>query len=137
MEVRLQRRFPAFPGGFPGAALLLLRAVFSAALLLQGVAYVRGPGVAGWLMGAAAFVASGLLALGLLTPIVAVAVAACAAGSVLSLLPSATPTLFESPLSLAFGGTMLLVILFLGPGAYSLDARLFGRREIIIPRTRS
>ncbi len=25
------------------------------------------------------------------------------------------------------------VIALLGPGAYSLDARLFGRREIIIP----
>lgn len=26
-----------------------------------------------------------------------------------------------------------LAIILLGPGAYSLDARLFGRREIIIP----
>lgn len=29
-----------------------------------------------------------------------------------------------------------LSLLFLGPGAFSLDARLFGRREIIIPESR-
>jgi uncharacterized membrane protein YphA (DoxX/SURF4 family) len=29
-----------------------------------------------------------------------------------------------------------LALLFLGPGAFSLDARLFGRREIIIPESR-
>jgi uncharacterized membrane protein YphA (DoxX/SURF4 family) len=27
-----------------------------------------------------------------------------------------------------------VALLFLGPGAYSVDARLFGRREIVIPR---
>jgi hypothetical protein len=27
-------------------------------------------------------------------------------------------------------------LILLGPGAYSLDARLFGRREIIIPESR-
>jgi hypothetical protein len=26
-----------------------------------------------------------------------------------------------------------VAVVFLGPGAFSLDARLFGRREIIIP----
>ena len=26
-----------------------------------------------------------------------------------------------------------IALIFIGPGAYSLDARLFGRREIVIP----
>jgi hypothetical protein len=29
--------------------------------------------------------------------------------------------------------TMVLAIIGLGPGAFSVDARVFGRREIIIP----
>ena len=32
---------------------------------------------------------------------------------------------------------MSISILLLGPGAFSLDARLFGRREIIIPQVSS
>lgn len=32
---------------------------------------------------------------------------------------------------------MSLTLVLLGPGAFSLDARLFGRREIIIPDGRS
>jgi hypothetical protein len=28
---------------------------------------------------------------------------------------------------------MLVAVIVLGPGAFSVDARLFGRREIIIP----
>jgi hypothetical protein len=31
---------------------------------------------------------------------------------------------------------MGLTIALLGPGAYSVDARLFGRREIVVPRAR-
>jgi uncharacterized membrane protein YphA (DoxX/SURF4 family) len=31
---------------------------------------------------------------------------------------------------------MSLALVLLGPGAFSLDARLFGRREIIIPESR-
>jgi uncharacterized membrane protein YphA (DoxX/SURF4 family) len=31
---------------------------------------------------------------------------------------------------------MSLALVLLGPGAISLDARLFGRREIIIPESR-
>jgi hypothetical protein len=34
-------------------------------------------------------------------------------------------------------GVILVEILLVGPGAYSIDSRMFGRREIIIPRTTS
>ena len=51
-----------------------------------------------------------------------------------SLLPPPLVDLFGSRTSLVFGATMLLVIAAIGPGAFSADARLFGRREIIIPR---
>ena len=41
---------------------------------------------------------------------------------------------FEGRVSLVFGIAILVAIVLQGPGAYSLDARIFGRREIIIPR---
>ncbi len=41
-------------------------------------------------------------------------------------------------ISAAFTGVIAVALLCLGPGAYSIDARRHGRREIIIPaRTRS
>jgi uncharacterized membrane protein YphA (DoxX/SURF4 family) len=43
---------------------------------------------------------------------------------------------FDSQLGLIFGLAILLALAVLGPGAYSIDARLFGRREIIIPPLR-
>jgi hypothetical protein len=45
------------------------------------------------------------------------------------------PNLFDSKLSLVFGLTMLLSVMGIGPGAFSVAARVFGRREIIIPPT--
>jgi hypothetical protein len=53
---------------------------------------------------------------------------------VMRLMPACGGSIFDSPMSLMFGVAILLAILGSGPGAYSLDARLFGRREIIIPK---
>jgi hypothetical protein len=50
-----------------------------------------------------------------------------------TLTPAPTPNILESKLVLANLIAMAAAILFLGPGAFSLDARLFGRREIFIP----
>lgn len=36
---------------------------------------------------------------------------------------------------IVFEVTIPIAVAFLGPGAFSLDARLFGNREIIIPRS--
>jgi hypothetical protein len=41
--------------------------------------------------------------------------------------------LFDSKPALIFALTMLLAIIGAGPGRFSVDARVFGRREIIIP----
>ena len=55
------------------------------------------------------------------------------AGVALSLLPASTPSVFDSKPALIFALTILLTIIGVGPGRFSVDARLFGRREIIIP----
>jgi len=85
-------------------------------------------------MGAVVWLASGAaLFIGLLTPIAGVIAGLGAVGIGLSLLPVPASTLFESRLPLVLTGIMITAVLFLGPGRYSVDARLFGHREIIIP----
>jgi uncharacterized membrane protein YphA (DoxX/SURF4 family) len=119
----------------PGISLLLLRAVFGITLLVQGGFYLRGPDPApgAWFVGLTALAAGVLLLIGFLTPIVGAVVGVGAIGIGLSLLPACTPTLFESTTPIILAVTMLLAIIVLGPGAVSVDARIFGRREIIIP----
>lgn len=119
----------------PGITLLLLRAVFGVALLVQGGFYLRGPDPAPgeWFVGLTALAAGVLMLIGFLTPIVGVVVGVGGIGVGLSLLPSCATTLFESRTLIVFAVTMLLTIIVLGPGAVSVDARIFGRREIIIP----
>jgi len=76
-------------------------------------------------------VASGVsLLIGFFTPVTC---ALTAAGTVLLRIQAPTPIWFEARLTTLFVVIMAAAIGFLGPGAFSLDSRLFGRREIIIP----
>jgi uncharacterized membrane protein YphA (DoxX/SURF4 family) len=77
--------------------------------------------------------AGSLLVLGFLTPIIGTVVALGACSVWLSLLPGCTPNLFDSRPALIFAWTMLVTLIGMGPGRFSVDARLFGRREIMIP----
>lgn len=120
MTLGLQRLFSVFPNGLPGAGLLLLR-------LVVGLLPVLCP-----IQTDPALTVSALLVLaGLLTPLSALAEAAA-----LGVLQYQTAPQVLPPLSVVvlIGGCVALALL--GPGAWSADARLFGRREIIIPRRR-
>src|SRR5258708_39749421 len=94
----LGRLFFAFPRGLPAGALLLLRAVFGSAILAEGISYLGASdsSPAKLLTGALALAAGVLLLIGFLTPIVALLVAAGAAGIGFSLLPGCSPNLFDS-----------------------------------------
>ena len=135
-EVLLQRLFSTFPGGWAGTCLLLLRAVFGSTVLIEGRFYLGqpDPSAATWSVGLLAIIAGGMLLVGFLTPVAGALVGLAAIGLALSLIPVPTPNLWDSQIAIIFGVTMLLAIIGLGPGAFSVDARVFGRREIIIPR---
>jgi uncharacterized membrane protein YphA (DoxX/SURF4 family) len=135
---RLQRLFPTFPGRWPGVGLLLLRVVVGVTAGVQGGAYLVNAEAAAVAPRTAAVlaIASGAsLLIGYLT-----SGATALAGLSLVMLAAASPVPAAGPflnrpgaLSVALVAAALVL---LGPGALSLDARLFGRREIVFPHDR-
>src|SRR5262249_11162123 len=130
----VQRYFSTFPGSWPGVGLLLLRIVVGGAALTQGAVFLTHtiePTVLTWIAGALAVVSGVALIAGFLTP----ASGAVAGLTTLFIATTWTPA-SASVLVDRFAAVILIVdaaaLVLLGPGAVSLDARLFGRREIII-----
>ncbi len=119
----MQRLFSTFANGWPGFGLLLQRLVLGVALLYHGAAVLREtpaagpivPELTGSILGF--FILAGLWtpAVGALVAVVQVWIAFTGAGddSVAIILA-------------ALGGTLAMI----GPGAWSMDARLFGRKHI-------
>jgi uncharacterized membrane protein YphA (DoxX/SURF4 family) len=132
----VQRLFSTFPGGWPGAGLLLLRAAAGLAVVVQGVAYLDDRGSVPlriWVTGGLAVVTGISLLIGFMTPLTAIIAGLGAIGLEFSWVPAPPFSLSPGWLSLVFVVVIAAAIVLLGPGAFSLDARLFGRREIIIP----
>lgn len=72
---------------------------------------------------------------GILTPVAAVVTGLGALACGFSLLAApAVSNLADSKLAVILIAIVATAIACLGPGAFSVDAHLFGRREIIIPR---
>ena len=132
--------FFTFPGGMPGVGLLLLRTTVAGTALTQGALYLNdhgGSAAEGSAIGLALGASGTVLLIGLLTrrpasTIVALITIAIA----VSWLPPAARNLFDAPLAVVFVVSVAVALGMLGPGAVSLDCRLFGRREIIIPAPR-
>ena len=138
----MQRLFSGFPAGAPGAGLLLLRLALGVYLIAQGVRIAAQlmdtgtpPTILAALTALAMLVGGALGAIGMLTPIIQSTSAAAGLVTLIDALwaPAAFPGL-DVPWLLALMTTVVAVSLVcLGPGAYSIDASLFGRREISIP----
>jgi len=128
----LQRTFTSFPSGSVGTALLALRVIVGASAITEAVlAIVGGHSL---LDGTVAFLAAlaGLaLVLGFLTPVVSALIAAYGAAILLGL-HGAHRQLLDSRMALFEFVVMAAALAILGPGATSIDARLFGRREVAI-----
>ena len=121
---QVQRLFATFPDGQPGAALLLMRLSLAGILAFHGSAFWQGP-PAYWVTGICLGIAL-LLAIGLYTPFAAIA------GAVIGAMG-----LFLCTSCDRVTGIFLLVVMvalgMMGAGAYSVDARIYGRREVVVP----
>jgi uncharacterized membrane protein YphA (DoxX/SURF4 family) len=130
----LQKLFAAFPAGWPGIGLICLRVAVAIALLTHGVAALSAavaPAYRVWAIESFAILIGVSLLIGFLTPL------AGAAAAIGYLYIGASQLLGTEPNSHGSTAWCLAIIsiglILLGPGAFSLDARLFGRREIVIP----
>jgi hypothetical protein len=120
---QVQRLFSMFPAGSPGVALLLLR-ITIAGLLLVSTLSNEGPGNITLWQAISLSATCVLLFLGALTPL----------ASVISIVIEAMCWPGWDGLksaNLALHMLVSLALFILGPGAYSLDSKMFGRRLIL------
>ena len=123
----MRRLFSTFAHGAPGVGLLLLRAAAAGALIAPAVhRAARSASDAGVVGSVLSAIDGLLLAVGLWTPVTG------AIGALLGLIQAASPARTCAGLMLAAVSAALAL---LGPGAWSVDARLFGWKRIeIAPR---
>jgi len=131
----LLRFFSTFPGGLRGFGLLLLRLAVGSAAVMQGVGYLIAsvPATASaWFIGALLTLSGALVVIGFLTPIASIGILVASICLELAATPKAASPLYVRVVAIE-AVAISVALAILGAGAYSLDAYLFGRREIIIP----
>jgi len=120
----LQRLFSTFPNSWPGRGLLLQRAVTATILFCSGFAHLREPSQFALTFPHVIGTGAGLLLLlGLWTPVCGALIA------VVEIWVAYSSGGAGVPILLATSGATLAMI---GPGAWSIDARLFGRKHFEI-----
>ncbi len=116
---------------------MLLRATVGVTAMVCGAASLseRAPTLTAGAMviGLTAVGCGALLLIGFLTPGAAVLTALGSAGATLPGCPALAASLLEAKPTASFLIVMAVAVVLLGPGAFSLDSYLFGRREIVIP----
>jgi uncharacterized membrane protein YphA (DoxX/SURF4 family) len=121
MNNDMQRLYTTFPNEWPGAGLLLLRLAEGIPSLLEGALRTLSSGATIAALPYAADMVSGLLLImGFWTPI----------GGLLQALVEFSNVLAGAGYEHIVRGMIGLSLAMLGPGAWSVDARLFGRRRI-------
>ena len=126
----LQRLFSTFASGWPGIGLLLLRLLTGAALINFGIASLREtPPLATVVLQIIGVGAGILLLVGLWTPAAGTLAAIVKVSIAFSQFLSHSGDPWIAIIQAVLGAVLAMV----GPGAWSIDARLFGRKRVDFP----
>ena len=119
----MQRLFSTFADGWPGAGLLLLRLLAGSGLLYGAIVSARSAFDTAQMVPPVLVTASGaMLVVGLFTPFAGIVTAAVEVWIAFSHPGYRWPQIGLAGLTLSLA--------MIGPGAWSIDARLFGRKQI-------
>ena len=135
-EGPLRRLFSSYPDGMLGVGLLLFRLIIGVMTIVFAIRWIAGAGDRSpyvWVIGVVTAACGAMLVLGLMTLIAGVTASASILAITLS--AAALSSLLESGSAVLNLVTAILALglALTGPGAFSLEGRLYGRREIVVP----
>jgi uncharacterized membrane protein YphA (DoxX/SURF4 family) len=112
-----------------------MRLAVALSIIVQGVSkLVDSPAQArSWTIGPLEVLVGAALLIGFLTPVAGVVASLGNLAMVISSFLSSGEAAHDRMVTAIYLVVMSIALTLLGPGAFSFDARLFGRREIIIP----